>query len=141
MSRKNTPPSYGHSFGPSMTLVQWKMSSPMGPAEHDDGGSLHRSASSLVIRLVAAITGLQDEKAAHQGCGGRLPERPKGGGVPQTPCTCTCSFLSLFHRLIQVPAACARLALAMTALDVLYAGTTADEPFLSGTLLGEDANG
>jgi len=40
MERKNTPPAYGESGGPMIDACQWYKSSPTGPAEHDDGGSL-----------------------------------------------------------------------------------------------------
>lgn len=34
--------------GPIMVACQWKRSSPVGPAEHDDGGSRPRSMSSCM---------------------------------------------------------------------------------------------
>lgn len=55
MVRKKTPPEYGLSPGPMMVACQWKRSSPTGPAEHDEGGSRPRSASSLLMRLSAIV--------------------------------------------------------------------------------------
>jgi len=49
MAKKKTPPEYGESEGPMMVACQWNRSSPIGPAEHDDGGSRPRSVSSLLI--------------------------------------------------------------------------------------------
>jgi len=49
MAKKKTPPEYGESEGPMMVACQWNKSSPIGPAEHDDGGSRPRSVSSLLI--------------------------------------------------------------------------------------------
>lgn len=46
MAKKKTPPAYGESEGPMMVACQWKISSPIGPAEQDEGGSLPRSANS-----------------------------------------------------------------------------------------------
>lgn len=46
MARKKTPPWNGDSDGPIIVACQWNRSSPIGPAEHDEGGSLlHRSVS------------------------------------------------------------------------------------------------
>lgn len=77
MSRKKTPPWYGLSLGPISVACQWKRSSPKptfvqccfgmgtncvsqryvptGPAEQFAGGSLPRSASSLLILLTAMV--------------------------------------------------------------------------------------
>jgi len=49
MSKKNTPPEYGDSSGPMMVACQWNISSPIGPAEQFAGGSLPKSANSLLI--------------------------------------------------------------------------------------------
>ena len=40
MDKKKTPPAYGESGGPMIDACQWYKSSPTGPAEHEDGGSL-----------------------------------------------------------------------------------------------------
>jgi len=53
MARKKTPPWNGLSLGPMIVACQWNRSSPMGPAEHDEGGSRPRSVSSLLIRFRA----------------------------------------------------------------------------------------
>jgi len=53
MAKKKTPPEYGESEGPMIVACQWNKSSPIGPAEHDDGGSRPRSVSSLLILLSA----------------------------------------------------------------------------------------
>ena len=58
MSRKKAPPEYGQSAGPMMVAVQWNMSSSIGAAEHDAGGSFVKSESSLLIRLLAVIAGV-----------------------------------------------------------------------------------
>lgn len=42
MERKKTPPAYGESAGPMIDACQWNKSSPTGPAEQEDGGSLQR---------------------------------------------------------------------------------------------------
>lgn len=52
MARKKTPPWNGLSPGPMMVACQWNRSSPMGPAEHDDGGSLQVSQSVCVCSVV-----------------------------------------------------------------------------------------
>jgi len=49
IARKKTPPEYGESEGPMMVACQWNRSSPIGPAEHEDGGSRPKSVSSLLI--------------------------------------------------------------------------------------------
>jgi len=56
MARKKTPPEYGESEGPMMVACQWNRSSPIGPAEHDDGGSRPKSVSSLLILFNAIAT-------------------------------------------------------------------------------------
>lgn len=56
IERKNTPPEYGESAGPMIVACQWNKSSPIGPAEQEDGGSLPRSVSSLLMRLRAIST-------------------------------------------------------------------------------------
>lgn len=43
MDKKKTPPEYGDSEGPIIVAVHRNISSPEGPAEHDEGGSLPRS--------------------------------------------------------------------------------------------------
>jgi len=53
MDRKKTPPWKGLSLGPMIVACQWNRSSPIGPAEHDEGGSRPRSVSSLLIRFNA----------------------------------------------------------------------------------------
>jgi len=58
MARKKTPPEYGESEGPMMVACQWNRSSPIGPAEHDDGGSRPRSVSSLLILFNAIAKGV-----------------------------------------------------------------------------------
>lgn len=58
MARKKTPPWKGLSDGPIMVACQWNKSSPMGPAEHDDGGSRPRSVSSLLMRFKAISNGM-----------------------------------------------------------------------------------
>jgi len=63
MARKKTPPEYGESPGPIMVACQWNRSSPIGPAEHDDGGSRPKSVSSLLIlfnaiaKVVSVVVG------------------------------------------------------------------------------------
>lgn len=55
MARKKTPPVYGESEGPMMVACQWNKSSPIGPAEHDEGGSRPKSVSSLLILFKAIL--------------------------------------------------------------------------------------
>ncbi len=56
MARKKTPPEYGESLGPIIVACQWNRSSPIGPAEQDEGGStrLLVHVPSSVRREVAA---------------------------------------------------------------------------------------
>jgi hypothetical protein len=56
MSKKKTPPEYGESSGPMIVACQWNMSSPTGPAEQFDGGSLPRSTSSCSESIVEEET-------------------------------------------------------------------------------------
>lgn len=58
--------------GPKMVDVQWNRSSPTGPALHEEGGSLEKSCSSLLIRLVADITQTRALRRASRGRGSRL---------------------------------------------------------------------
>jgi len=68
IAKKKTPPEYGESPGPIMVACQWNRSSPIGPAEHDDGGSRPKSVSSLLILFNAMAMVV----CVCEGCGGLL---------------------------------------------------------------------
>lgn len=61
--------------GPMIVACQLKRSSPVGPAEHDDGGSRPRSMSSLLMRLRA----LRAVEAQQHGRARREREGRRGG--------------------------------------------------------------
>jgi len=81
--------------GPMMVDCQWKRSSPTGPALQVEGGSFARSASSLLIRLVAEPAMLKrgltaqgradaDERVGRQaGSAGLQAAAPRAAGRPQ----------------------------------------------------------
>ena len=55
-TQENTPPAYGESGGPMIDACQWYKSSPTGPAEHDDGGSLSKKNKTVSIFALLCIS-------------------------------------------------------------------------------------
>ena len=68
--------------GPMIVDCQWKRSSPSGPALQVDGGSLARSWSSFLMRLVAAPLAMADRlRSQHHGARcGRGQRKRRGAG-------------------------------------------------------------
>merc|ERR1711939_404409 len=81
MARKKTPPWNGESPGPIMVACQWKRSSPIGPAEHDEGGSRPRSVSSLLIRFNAIVLYLNVCEGVSRVVGGHAGLSAMGSGT------------------------------------------------------------
>jgi hypothetical protein len=83
MARKKTPPWKGLSPGPIIVACQWNRSSPIGPAEHDDGGSLQcicqPSSFPLCLHLIdmKQIVPLLDTIPDSCSWGGKWTYRPR----------------------------------------------------------------
>ena len=71
--------------GPTICAVQWNMSSSIGAAEHDAGGSFVKSESSLLIRLLAVIAGVWFARVLSKIAGIQQLARPEGHTFGRRP--------------------------------------------------------